>query len=168
MSEKGIWTTPYVQTGGSHSFSGRGLTEVAREVLSRGRSFRFLAPGASMSPFIRDGDVITLVPFDATTCAPGAIVAFVRPESGRLIVHRVVDVAGDRCRIQGDNNSVEDGDFPFESIIGTVACVERAGRTVNFGLGPERALIALLSRRRWLTGCMSAARALYSVITRFS
>ncbi len=162
------WTTPYAQAGGSHSLSGSALAEVAREVLARGRSFRFLAPGTSMSPFIRDGDVVTLVPFDAAACAPGDVVAFVQPESGRLVVHRVVAVAGDRCRIQGDNNPTEDGDFPFGSIIGTVARVERAGKVVRLGLGPERIIIALLSRRRWLPGCMSAAKAVYSVVKRNS
>jgi signal peptidase I len=140
---------------------------LAREILSRGRAFRFLARGASMSPFIRDGDVITLVPFDPADCMPGAVVAYARPDTAALVVHRVVAVAGDRCRIQGDNNLVPDGEIPCASIIGTVSRVERAGRPVRFGLGPERSLIALLSRRRWLRGCMSAAQPLYSTLRRF-
>ncbi len=168
LSEKGTWTRPYAKAGGAYSISGSALAEVAREVLSRGHSFRFLAPGASMSPFIRDGDVLTLVPFDAAACAPGDVVAFVPPQSGRLIVHRVVAVEGDRCHVQGDNNPAEDGVFPFASIIGTVARVERAGREVRFGLGPERTLVALLSRRQWLPGCMSAVKTVYSVVKRNS
>jgi hypothetical protein len=163
----GRWTTPYAELGGTHSLSGPALARIAREVLARGHAFRFLAPGTSMSPFILDGDVITLVPF-ASACSLGDIVAYVPPDSGRLVVHRVVSVGSDRCRIQGDNSLKEDGVFPFESILGVVARVERAGRSIRFGLGPERTLIAMLSRRRWLPGCVKAARAVKSTLRRFS
>lgn len=121
-----------------------------------------------MSPFIRDGDTITLAPFDTAACRSGDIVAVIRPGSGRLVVHRIVCIDGDRCRIRGDNTPAEDGDFPFESVIGTVTRVERAGKTVRLGLGPERALIALLSRWGWLPRCMGPARAVYSTLRRFS
>ena len=121
-----------------------------------------------MSPFIQDGDVVTLVPFEAISCAPGDVVAFIQPHSGRLVVHRVLSVAGNRCRIRGDNNSKEDGAFPNDAVLGTVSRVERAGQTVRIGLGPERALIALLSRWGWLCGCMNALRVVYSVVRRHS
>lgn len=167
-TEKGAWTTPYVQAGGVHALSGAALAGIARAVLSRGRPFRFHALGGSMSPFIRDGDVITLVPPDAAGCAPGRVVAVAQPENGRMVVHRVIGVSGGRCRTQGDNNSVADGEVPLACIIGTVACVERGGRRVRFGLGPEGIVIALLSRRRWLPACMGAARAVSSTVRRFS
>jgi hypothetical protein len=174
MDEKGsvtakeVWVKPYVKACGHHSLSGPALAEVARAVLAPGCSFRFQALGASMNPLIRDGDVVTLVPFESAACAPGDVVGFIWPESGRLVVHRVISVAGDRCRIQGDNISTEDGTFPFGSIIGRVSQVERGGRSVRFGLGPERFLIALLSRRHLLPGCMRAARTVYSVVKRNS
>ena len=165
---KGMWTTPYAHAGGAHSLTGSGLAEVAREVLARGSYFRFFAPGGSMSPFIRDGDVITLVPFDVAVCAPGIVVAFVRPERDRLTVHRVISVAEGHCYLRGDNNPVDDGRVPFASIIGTVTHVERKGRPVRFGIGPEGVLIASLSRRGWLCGCLNAVRSVYSVVRRFS
>jgi len=168
MSPNEKWATPYEQACDFHALSGPALAEVAREVLSRGHSFRFLAPGTSMSPFIRNGDVVTLAPFDSAACALGDVVAFVQPGSGRLVVHRVVEVANDNCRIQGDNNPTEDGQFPFECITGTVARVERDGRTVLFGLGPERAVIAWFSRRRWLHRSTRAAGVVYSRIRRSS
>jgi signal peptidase I len=168
MSESRAWSTPYAQSGGSYSLSGPALAEVAREVLARGHSFRFLAPGGSMSPFIRDGDVVTLVPLDGSTCISGDVVAFVMPRSGRLVVHRTIAVDGDRYRIQGDNNPEEDGEFPRNVIIGRVARIERNGCVIRFGLGPERALIALLSRRRWLPRCTRAVAAVCSGLRRFS
>jgi hypothetical protein len=39
-----------------------GLVELARAVLAKGKSFRFHAPGLSMTPFIRDGDFVTIGP----------------------------------------------------------------------------------------------------------
>ena len=166
LSTKGEWATPYARVGGFHSLSGSALAAVAREVLSRGHSFRFLAPGASMFPFIHNGDVVTLVPFDAGACAPGVVVAFVRPEHDRLVVHRVISVAGDQCCTRGDNNSADDGDVPFSAIIGTVDHVERGGGSVGFGFGPEGILIAFLSRRGWLCRGMRAVGAVCSVTRR--
>jgi signal peptidase I len=156
------WTARYVQAGGSRPLSGPALAAVARDVLARDRSFRFLAPGASMSPFIRSGDVLTLVPFDPESCAPGDVVAFARPGTSALVVHRVTLATGSWCRIQGDNNQEPDGGIPCDTIIGRVSRVERAGRQVRFGLGPERALIALLSRQGWLHRCMIPLRDLHS------
>lgn len=168
VNGKEVWSTPYVRPGGVHSLSGSALAEVAREVLSAGHSFRFLALGGSMSPFIRDGDVVTLVTFVRAVCAPGDVVAFVQHKSGRLVVHRVVAVGEGRCRIRGDNSSEEDGEFPFESVIGTVDRIERAGKEIRFGLGPERATIALLSRRGWLCWGMKRVGTVNSLIRRHS
>ena len=66
-----------------------GFTELLTAVLARGSLFRFQARGFSMSPFIRDGDVLTLAP------APdrlriGDVVAFINPCNQQLSVHRLV------------------------------------------------------------------------------
>lgn len=168
MHEKGSWRRPYAHAGGLHSLSGQALSEVAHEVLARGHSFRFHAMGTSMSPFIRDGDVITLVPFEAAGSSSGVVVAFINPVTGRLVVHRIIAVIGNRCRIRGDNCEEEDGEIPHDSIIGTVSNIERAGKPVRFGLGSERALIALLSRRQWLSPCITAVGTIISLVRRLS
>jgi len=43
------------------------FTRLAKDVLGRGASFRFQARGNSMTPFIRDGDVIAIVPMRPPT-----------------------------------------------------------------------------------------------------
>jgi signal peptidase I len=121
-----------------------------------------------MSPFIQDGDVVTLKPFDGAACALGDVVAFVRPQSERMVVHRIVSVQKGCCHIQGDNNPEEDDALPYSAIIGRVARVERAGKDVRFGLGPERVFIAALSRRRWLLRGIHMARVLRSIVVRKS
>lgn len=158
--------TPYSHDGGSLSLSGPALVALCQEILTKGMSFRFTAPGFSMSPFIRDGDVITLVSYKEASCILGDVVAFVRPGTNRLVVHRVVRVTHDKCSIKGDNAPEDDEDIPHECIIGNVIRVERAGKTVRFGLGPERRIIALFSRRRWLPYCIGAAGKVCSVIRR--
>ena len=168
MYEKGSWRRPYAHAGGLHSLSGPAHSEVAREILARGHSFRFHAMGTSMSPFIRDGDVITLVPFEAARSSPGVVVAFINPATGRLVVHRIIAIVGDRCRIRGDNCEEEDGEIRHDSIIGTVSNIERAGKQVRFGLGPERAIIALFSRRQWLSPSITAVGTILSRVRRLS
>ena len=125
------------------------FAELMAAVLERGAPFRFAAPGFSMSPFIHDGDVITLAP------APprirfGDVVAFVNPPYGKLTVHRVVGIAREAYRVKGDNLPEEDGVIARRHILGRVTRVERAGRNVRLGLGMERVVIAFLSRRGWL------------------
>ena len=122
-----------------------------RAVLARGVPFRFCARGWSMAPFIRDGDVITVVPLQRTTPGTGQIVAFVRPGEGNVVVHRVVARRGSDSLIQGDAVSgCTDGIIAAENLLGRVTRIERDGRDVWLGLGPERYAIAWLSRTRRL------------------
>lgn len=114
-----------------------------------------------MTPFIRDGDVITVSPLLVTLPEIGEVVAFSRPGVGNLVVHRVVARQGTGLLIQGDGvPKCPDGVIPQENILGRVTRIERDGNNVQFGLGPERTLIAWLSHtrlliplRRWLAAC---------------
>jgi len=152
------------------SLSGKALIELMQAVHAKGLPFRFSASGYSMAPFIRDGDVITVSPLGF--CAPGLgdVVAFIHPETQLLCLHRVLSVNGKGFLIQGDNMPEKpDGMIPRDAIFGRVTRVERAGRRVRLGLGPERLLLAYLSRcggmvviRRWagpLYACFSRRHA---------
>lgn len=142
----------FVVQAGELPLSGHALLELMRAVLARGLPFRFCARGWSMAPFIRDGDVITMSPLRRSPPGLGEVVAFVRPQTGNLVVHRVVA----RCRaaslVQGDAESgYPDPLVLQESLVGRVTRVERNGRDAWLGLGPERVLIAWLSRLGQLT-----------------
>lgn len=158
----------YARDGEPGHLSAPALLALAREVLGRGQPFRFSAPGTSMSPFIRDGDVITLVPPRVAPVRAGDVVAFATAETGRLVVHRVLSCSGDGCLIRGDNAPADDGVVPHAAIVGAVTRVERAGRTVRLGLGPERFLISLLSRWGVLPRITGAGRIACSAARRFS
>jgi hypothetical protein len=103
-----------------------------------------------MHPFIQDGDVITVWPLSNTAPKAGEVVAFCHPQTQKLLVHRVLAAFAEGCITRGDSSPEEDGFIDLENVLGTVGRVERAGQQVHLGLGPERRLIAWLSRHNLL------------------
>jgi hypothetical protein len=63
----------------------------------------------------------------------------------------VVGKWADSYLLKGDNLPESDGMVPQANILGHVKRVERGSKKVVFGLGPEKVLIAFLTRRRYLT-----------------
>lgn len=137
------------------SLSGQALIGLMEEVLGKGLPFRFRARGWSMAPFIVDGDVVTIAPFSGSEPGLGQVVAYVPSGSGSLVVHRIIGRKGRSRLIQGDNlEGARDGWIEAGDIFGRLTRIEREGKEVRLGLGPERILIAWLSR----TGLLSFFR----------
>ena len=135
-----------------------------------------------MSPFIKDGDVITIAPVRPSqrdphaptpsshppgevpglrTCGIGQVVAFVTPVNQRLVVHRIIGRHESRFLIQGDNLHGLVADMIHrDDILGRVVRIERGRRRVWLGLGPERYAIAVLSRAGLLLPILLRAVAL--------
>jgi len=78
------------------------------------------------------------------------VVAFIHPQAGNLVVHRLVGRQGRGWLTRGDGSPHRDGWLPANNLLGRVTEVERNGQRVRFGLGPERVPIALWRRRNWL------------------
>ena len=135
----------------SHSMPGISFAGLIEEVLEKKVPFRFTASGLSMSPFIRDGDVITIAPSSSYDLKRGDVVAFINPSTNLLTVHRILLFSKSGYLIKGDNTSKPDGQVLASDIIGQVVRVEHSGRNMRFGLGVERNAIAFLSHRGWLT-----------------
>jgi len=149
------------------SIPGTVLVEIMQEVLSRGMPFRFSAGGFSMTPFIRDGDIISVSPLTSLLPGIGSVVAFIHPETKLLCIHRILSRNNDNFLIQGDNSPGNpDGMIPGEAIIGYVTRVERGGRRIMLGIGPERILLALLSRSGILEVIRRCAIPLYGYFKR--
>lgn len=128
------------------SLSGETLIGLIRGCVENKRSFRFRVRGSSMMPFIKDEDIVTISPLPNLSVRLGDPIAFLRPCSGKLIIHRVVKRAKNSYLIKADGISGADGFIPRDRILGAVTKVERGVREVSFGAGPERVSIALLSR----------------------
>jgi hypothetical protein len=133
--------------GGELSLPGPALLQLLQAVLGQGRAFRFQATGSSMVPFIRNGDVIQVAPISGATPRLGQVVACLPPGMRGPVVHRVIARRGSLWLTKGDNACRADGLLARPQLLGVVTRVERNGGPVPAGLGPERILIAWLSRR---------------------
>jgi signal peptidase len=143
----------------THHLSGSEvLPELVKDILSKGVECRFQAKGHSMSPFIKDGDIVTISPLTRSSPGLGDVVAFNHPETGKLFVHRIVLKKRDSYIVKGENAFEADGLIKKGNILGFVTRVERKGKKVLLGLGPERFLIAFLTRRGLLFPLLSPIR----------
>jgi hypothetical protein len=130
-----------------HPFSGPTVVELVRTLFANGTSVRLRARGAIMSPFIKPGDLLVLSPLGTRSSSIGDVVIFVEPKTQRIFIQRVIRKAVNSYLVKGDGTQEAMGIVSKADILGRVTRVERGGRRILFGLGSERILIALLSRK---------------------
>lgn len=147
MKKKGPEPPLFVKKGTEVSLSSPAFKEILTAVIGGGFSLRFQAKGFSMSPFIRDGDVITVAPMSEALPKIGGVVAFFNPQFGKVMVHRIVGKKKGSFLIRGDNSPAPDGMIAREHILGQVRKVERQGKKVSLGIDYGIYGIAFLSRR---------------------
>ncbi|HUL76785.1 MAG TPA: S24/S26 family peptidase [Vicinamibacteria bacterium] len=114
------------------------------DLLGEGRSVSFEVDGHSMTPFIRRGDRVTVRP-RRTRPSFGDVLVVVA-DARRLTVHRHVGWADGLIVPRGDCAPAPDPPVPLERVLGVLTRVDRQDRRVRAGLGPERRVIAWLSR----------------------
>lgn len=129
-------------------FSSVSLIELIKSAFAKNSSFRFKVTGYSMSPFIKDSDVVTLSPLSRVSL--GKVAAFIHPDTKKLIIHRIIGQDNGYFILKGDRISEIDGLIPQENILGCVTRIQRNNRDVRLGIGAERLLIAFLSKNRFL------------------
>ncbi|HYA49264.1 MAG TPA: S24/S26 family peptidase [Burkholderiales bacterium] len=147
----------FVREHGEIDVPGLSLAEIMREVLAKGRPFRFRARGLSMSPFIKDGDVVTVSPLEDAAPRTGDVLAFLHPTTGKVVVHRIVRQSPGSYDLKGDNAAESDGSLPAGRVLGIVTRVERDGAAVRLGR-KSGAVVAQLSRTGLLRKAVGAAR----------
>ncbi len=125
--------------------SGKNLISLMGAILERNADFRFQAKGHSMSPFIRNMDIVTISSLPQYKPETGDIVAVLLIGKESIVVHRVVGKKKEKFIIKGDNNKIRDGLFEQNQIIGLVSKVERNGKRIMFGQGFFGRTIAILS-----------------------
>jgi len=148
----------FSRTGNELSLSGAAAAKLLRAIIQRGKPFKFKASGWSMSPFIRDKDIITLSPCSTAFPQKGDVVGVMDPDTGKLVVHRIVGMNNGRYWIKGDNaKNKEPGSFGRDRLCGHVTRVERDGKPVWFGAGFEKRAIAVLSQVPFVMRMVSKA-----------
>ena len=145
------------------SLSSQHLEKLMRGVLTKGACFRFQGKGFSMSPFIKDGDVLTIAPLQGSSPRFGDVAVFTHPHTGTLIVHRIIGKRAGFYLTKGDNAPEGDGLISRAAVLGRVAKVERDGRYISLGLGPDRFIIAFVTR----TGLLSLLNPLWRFVRLF-
>ena len=119
-----------------------------------------------MLPYIKEGDCVTIYPKNNISLARGDVVAFIYPVTAKLAVHRIIDKKEKFYVVKGDNNLQSDGLIPGASILGIVRRVERDGKNVYIGFGPEKPLIAFLSRKHKINHLLFLLRRLLRLTVR--
>jgi signal peptidase I len=164
LQDDGLDTSAFVRKGKDLYVSCTDLMVLMRAVTEKRVPFRFKARGFSMAPFINDSDVITVSPLTGSSPRLGDVVAFTHPQAGRLVVHRVVGKRNGSYLIKGDNTIEYDGLVPRANIAARAVMVERDGERAFAGLGPERRILALLSRKNMLLPLLNFATRTYRLI----
>lgn len=134
---------------GAETISRERLQEILRLLLDEGLVTRLRLTGASMSPLLRQGDLVILAPPGGRPIRAGDVVAFVA-DGRRLVIHRAVAAGHGRIHTRGDALGHGDRPLPEDDVVAVVSAAERRGRRLRLGLGPERRVVAWLSRRGWL------------------
>lgn len=148
---KGITeTSQFVKIGQELSLGPKECIELIRSTFLKKASLRFQVQGFSMTPFIKDGDIVTLAPLPEYRIGFGWPLAISKLADKDLLIHRLIKIHNKSPQAsyitKGDN--VHQSDYPIfrSDILGYVKKVQRGGRIISFGMGPERRLIAYLSR----------------------
>jgi phage repressor protein C with HTH and peptisase S24 domain len=136
------------------------------DVINKNKSFRFSAKGISMSPFIRDGDILTISPIRKRLIV-GDVVAVLSGNNG-FFIHRIIGTSRLGLLVKGDNRDDADGTFPREMICGVVSKIEHNLDLVRFGLGPEKVIIGLFSRGNILKPIIKMTYRIYHIPPRIT
>jgi signal peptidase I len=92
-----------------------------------GRSIAYIGP--SMNPTFRSGDLLQVIPYQGRKIRRGDVIAFIPPDEGQRIIHRVSRVNSNGITTQGDNSSQTDPwVLTSAQIEGRVAYARRGNR----------------------------------------
>lgn len=110
------------------------FTQLSGDLLSLGLGVRFRAPGTSMHPTIRHGDLITVEPLEPSRLKRGDIILY--RLQGDFIAHRIVNIGErDGCDrnfiLRGDASTTCDAPVKPEQVLGKVVCLERDHRIID-------------------------------------
>ncbi|TKJ44842.1 signal peptidase I [Candidatus Aerophobetes bacterium Ae_b3b] len=119
------------------------FASIAQEVLGRGRALRFKAKGGSMSPFIRNGDVVEVVSVNGKINL-GDIILY-RSSYGNPVVHRVIRRSKESVITKGDSLPSSDQPVLSRQVLGRVVTIQKNGWRIRLGTPTGRLLNVLLA-----------------------
>jgi len=110
------------------------FNDLSGELLSLGFGVRFRAPGTSMHPTIRHGDLITVEPVASSNLKRGDIILYRLRND--FIAHRLVNIeerngCGLTFFLRGDASTTCDAPVKPTQVLGKVVCLERGQRRID-------------------------------------
>jgi signal peptidase I len=129
--------------------------DLSLELLERGALLRFRAHGASMHPFIKNGNILIVEPVNDSPLDVGEIV-FYRRSNNVLTAHRLIKVenspGGTVLLTKGDSLGFIDPPVPLAQVLGKVIQIEGSSKQLTL-TGWQRRIfgrfIALSARGRY-------------------
>jgi hypothetical protein len=122
-----------VEAAADVNVSGAYLKVLLESFLSKGHACRIRANGSSMTPSIRNGDLVTIEPV-AASVRRGDVVASSDMGGGRVLLHRVMNTRGSgsgrEFMLAGDNGCAGEDWVGEGCILGQVRRVSRGDRNV--------------------------------------
>lgn len=110
--------------------------EMILALLDRGEEVRFRAGGQSMTPTIRDGEIVGVRPLRGNPPLRGAIVLYRAHD--RLILHRLIKITGNTAETIADAAWSGKETIPLAAIAGTGVRVMRKDRSRRLDRGLDR------------------------------
>jgi len=123
--------------------------DVSTELLRRGQSVRFRAPGLSMHPAIKEGEIITVVPISSFDIKRGDILLYVVGK--KVIAHRVVSIKSEK----NDSQSHSSANFSIQSTSHPAASLSTQSSTQS----PSHSLASFATRIKTQSTAHSTANA---------
>ena len=104
----------------ARTIANRELFAIVRDTLLEGQTVRVAVKGESMLPFFRSGSTITLRPIEEGDIRKYNVVM---ADAGHaFVVHRIIDVSGERVTLLGDGNYLGTECVSRDKIYGIVDC----------------------------------------------
>jgi signal peptidase I len=96
------------------------MGSLLENICDKGGALKLKVRGMSMSPFICDGDVVMINALKESPIKVGDVVACTHPDTGKLMIHRVVQINGKQYLLKGDHLYDNDGWFEKKDIHGHI------------------------------------------------
>lgn len=148
------------------------LVILQEDILDQGRRFRLLIRGRSMSPMLRDGDVVEIRHVDPRRLRVGDLLLF-KTADGQLVLHRYLGKQIHQGRIwlttKGDATRQFDQPIAPDQVLGRVTQIHRPGGVWSLEKWPARMgnyLMAKVSPYRHILGRIARGLGLHKLIGR--
>lgn len=118
---------PYAKPKGHPvlNLSGKAIGELVKEFMTKGKSIKFRSKGQSMHPIIKEEDLITVSPYIRKVPVSGDIIAYINPETEKMIIHRLIKITPDTFTAKGDNCLHHDSSHDRSNILGYVSQINQ-------------------------------------------